>query len=187
MTLSPKLVAVLNGGIAQFDIDGAAGLEGLLEQKRLERGVELLSNVLEQHRLTELDGVLQHSHVVRLRQPDDVQSRRPFEILDPLVRLALRIDHQRPAPRVPHDYPILHGEEIARQTEDAPGADEHRIAEHVCQLVIWRADDAEVRAHGHPMLELLLPIGSRKDAEIRDDARADEHVARQLVVALAER
>lgn len=40
---------VLDGGVAHPDADAAALLEGLLEQQRLQDGVQLLADVLQEH------------------------------------------------------------------------------------------------------------------------------------------
>ena len=59
-----ELGVVLNHRVAQLDADAAALLEGRSRQQRLEGGIELLSNVLEENWEAKLDAVLEFSDVV---------------------------------------------------------------------------------------------------------------------------
>lgn len=40
---------ILDSGVSQADADGTALLEGLLQQQGLQNGIQLLTNVLQEH------------------------------------------------------------------------------------------------------------------------------------------
>ena len=65
-------------------------LECALEQQGLKGGVQLLAHPFQQHRVAELDGVLQAAHVVRLTQLQHLQLAAPLHVPDPLVGLPLQ-------------------------------------------------------------------------------------------------
>ena len=43
-----------------------------------------------------------------------------FHAFDPFAGLSLRIDHQRPTPRVRNDHSIVHGERVLWEAADLP-------------------------------------------------------------------
>ena len=102
----------LDDALAQLDAHHAAGFEQLLQQQRLQRRVQLLLDVLKEHGETELDGVFKRSEVVAVRELDHLDVVLALHVLDPLVRLTLRIDHQRPAPGVGDHDSVVDGEGI---------------------------------------------------------------------------
>lgn len=57
--VEPEVLAVLHRGVAQPDAVAAALLEDLLEQQRLQRRVQLLADVFQQYRLSELRSPIQ--------------------------------------------------------------------------------------------------------------------------------
>ena len=128
-----ELVRVLDGRIAEADAVDAALLEQLLEEQRLECGVELLADVLEEHGLAVLDRGLERAQVVAVRQLEYVQIGRRLHRAHPLVRLPLRVNHEGPAAGVEHDNAVVHRESIGREPLDVPLADLDRIAEGVGQ------------------------------------------------------
>ena len=95
-----EVLGVLDGAVSQLDADAASLLEGLLQEQRLQDGVQFLSNVLQEDRGAELDAVLQRAHKVRVCEFDDVEVFGLLHVLDPLVGLSLRVDHQWPAASV---------------------------------------------------------------------------------------
>ena len=107
-----EVIVELDDALAQLDAHHAAGFEQLLQQQRLQRRVQLLLDVLQEHGETELDGVLQRSEVVAVRELDHLDVVLALHVLDPLVRLTLRIDHQRPAPGVGDHDSVVDGERI---------------------------------------------------------------------------
>lgn len=71
----------------------------------------------------------------------------PLHVLDPLGRLALRVDHEGPAPPASHDDAVLRAEGVARETAQVPIA--HR------RLLHHQLAEVEVRAARHPQLQNL--------------------------------
>lgn len=98
--IESEVRAVLDDAVTEFHAQSSALLERLLQQQRLQQRVHLLANILQQHRSTELDAVFQRPDQVRVGQLDDVQVVGFLHVLDPLVRLILRVDHQRPTTSV---------------------------------------------------------------------------------------
>jgi hypothetical protein len=113
-----EVSVVGDGVLADTDDLGAALLEGLLEQDRLERGVELFAEVLENDGLAEPDRVLERAEEVLVTHLDDLERAILLHVLGPLVRLPLRVDHQRPSPRVGEDQPVLHRDRVGGQPCD---------------------------------------------------------------------
>ncbi len=85
-------------------------LIGLFEENGVESRVELLADILEQHGLAELDGVLHSSQVVRVGQLDYVEFSATFHLFYPLICLTLRIDTQWPPSRFKYDNTVLQRE-----------------------------------------------------------------------------
>ena len=68
-----EVLGVLDGAISQLDADAASLLEGLFEEQWLQDGVNLLPKVLQEHRSTELDAVLESANKVAVCEFDDVE------------------------------------------------------------------------------------------------------------------
>mmetsp|Transcript_6911 Transcript_6911/g.16610 ORF Transcript_6911/g.16610 Transcript_6911/m.16610 type:complete len:820 (-) Transcript_6911:3765-6224(-) len=99
----PEAVRVRHVVVAELDHVLAALLELLLQQDRLERGVELLAHVLHEHPLAEPDAVLERAQEILLGHLAQVEARRAGRLLQVLVAphhldvpvgLALRVDQQ---------------------------------------------------------------------------------------------
>eukprot|EP00955_Chlamydomonas_euryale_P013382 144301-Chlamydomonas_euryale.AAC.3 len=163
--------------VADLDDLRPALLERLLQQQRLQRSIEHLAHVLQQHRTAESHAVLQRPQHVLLRELDHVEALFALHVLDPLVGLHLRVNHERPAPRLGHDDAVLDRDCVGRQPRDRPRADAHRV--------LQRADKAGARAAGHAgALQLLHPLGRQlrpvrrsERPRVRDRARCDNNVA----------
>eukprot|EP00955_Chlamydomonas_euryale_P005025 53594-Chlamydomonas_euryale.AAC.1 len=117
-------------------------LEQLFQQQRLQAGVELLADILQQHRDAKLDGVLERAHVVAVGELDDAQVGRRLHLLHPLVGLRLRVDHERPAPRVGHHDGVVDGEGVVGKPEDAPLPDPDGVAQSTVETELAGARDA---------------------------------------------
>ena len=89
--------------------------EGLLQEYGLQDGIQLLSNVLQETGVAELEAVLQGAHIVGVGELDDLQLVDLLHVLDPLVGLALRVDHQRPAVGMLHDDGVVNGVAACRR------------------------------------------------------------------------
>ena len=95
-----EIGAELDDAVSQLNVQRSALLKRLPQQQRLQHRVEILVDVLQQHRRAELDAVFQRASEARVGRLDDVQVVRLLHVLDPLVRLALRVDQQRPTTSV---------------------------------------------------------------------------------------
>ena len=92
-----EIRTVLDDAVTKLHTQRTCLLERLLQQQRVQQRVDLLAYVLHQHRSTELDAVFQRPDEVRVGHLDDVKVVGFLHVLDPLVRLTLWINHQRPA------------------------------------------------------------------------------------------
>ena len=61
---------------------------------------------------SKLYAVLECSYKVRISEFDDVKIVSFLHVLDPLVSLSLRVDHERPATSVARDNTILDRERV---------------------------------------------------------------------------
>ena len=65
----------------------------------------------------------------------------PFSlhVFDPLERLSLWIDHQRPPATTGHYDTVLRGEPVAGQTLDVPVSHSRRFNHEVTEIKVWAA------------------------------------------------
>ena len=180
--VEPEVLVVLDGGVAQSDNHLTALLKRRLEKQRLERRVQLLAHVLEEHGVSELDRVLELADEIPVGELDDYQVTRLLHLANPLIRLALRVDDQRPAPGFVHHDGVVHGEGVVGQTINGPLLNLHRLTEHCDELERVRARDAARLALLDPLAEHLISVRLGKRAEVRDIPRAQQHVAREVGV-----
>ena len=152
-----EVVAVGHVAVAEAQQQLAALLEGLLQQHGLERRVELLLDVLAQHGLPVADGVLERAQEVRLRQLDDLQLVLLVHVLDPAVRLPLRVDHERPAPAHGREHAVLGRELVGRQAHHVPEPHLHRVAQQAHEREARVDRHVELRARVDPAADELLP------------------------------
>eukprot|EP00976_Prorocentrum_cordatum_P114806 1195902-Prorocentrum_minimum.AAC.2 len=165
-----EVAVVLHGGVSQSDAHGAALLERLLLQQRLQRRVHRLQNVLQQHRLAKLDG-----HVLRL-----------LHFADPLVRRVGRVDAQRPPPRVVQHDRVLRRELVLRQPLDVPVANLDGVAHEGGKVELFAVRHLPLLVDGHPLVHRLVAVGGVERPQVRDGPRRHQHVARDLRELLLE-
>ena len=129
-------------------------LKDELQEDRLEQRVELFVDVLDEERLTELEAVLEHAHEVLVGLLDRLERVLGLLALDPLVGLALRVDHERPARGVEGDNGVLDREDVRRQAAHLPVAHLDRVAQ--------RGRERERLGHRYELLATQLrPVFDR--------------------------
>ena len=64
-----------------------------------------------------------------MRRKHHLQVGASLQILDPLVGLALRVDHERPASSIGHHYGIVNGQGVIWQACQQPFPHFHRLAQ----------------------------------------------------------
>eukprot|EP00964_Phaeocystis_antarctica_P055484 scaffold32640_cov63-Phaeocystis_antarctica.AAC.2 len=175
-----EVLVVLDGAVAQLDRHDASRLEDLLKQHGLEHRVELLAHVLEQRGLAELQRVLEHAREVAVGELERDQAELAVAVLDPLVGLHLRVDHERPAARLRDHDAVVDGEHVVGQPVNVPRADLDRVAERRGEREGGRARDLVVAAQLDPLGDHAVAEDLRERAHVRDHARGDEHVAREV-------
>ena len=82
--------------IANFDRFNTTQLERLLQEDWLQSGVQLLEHVFQEHRLPKTDSIDQRPQELLLGQFNNFQTCSLVRIFEPLVGLALGINHQCP-------------------------------------------------------------------------------------------
>jgi len=108
------------------------------QKQRLQRRIQLLAHILEQHGRPKLDRVLQIAHHVPVRQLNARQLVLLLRVLDPAVGLALRIDHQRPPLRVVNNNGVVNAEGVLGQAENIPLLNFDGLSERLAQRVVVR-------------------------------------------------
>ena len=121
-------------------------------------------------------------HVIRVRQFDNLKFVLPLHVVNPFVRLTLRIDEQAPPLRVVHDNGVLGGERVSRQAEYVPRIDLYLGAEHLDEIVISRARYVQAVHVVDPFSQTLDAIVGREWAQVRYHAAGDQNISRQRVV-----
>mmetsp|Transcript_66224 Transcript_66224/g.110616 ORF Transcript_66224/g.110616 Transcript_66224/m.110616 type:complete len:433 (-) Transcript_66224:1802-3100(-) len=170
---------VVHVGVAQADQEPPTGLEDLLGQNGVQGGIQLLPHVLQQHRNAHPDAVLERPEDIGVVQFDDLQALVAIHVLDPLIGLALRIDHEAPPPSAALNGPILDGDVVQRQPLDTPLPDGHGLRQAV-QREVYIHRHAHVLALLHPVGEHVLAVLGREGPEVRDGARSEQHVAHEV-------
>eukprot|EP00968_Pinguiococcus_pyrenoidosus_P021236 scaffold2724_cov260-Pinguiococcus_pyrenoidosus.AAC.23 len=127
---------VIHVGIAESDQDSIALLEGGSLQNGLERRLEILAHVLDQQRPADADAVLQRPQQVGIAHHGHGQLPIFVRLLDPLVRLPLWIDHERPALASSHQNSVVAADRVGGQVVVLPLADLHGIPESLGQRVL---------------------------------------------------
>ena len=106
---------------------------------------------------------------------------RAFHVLDPLERLALRVDHQRPSASARDDDAVLRGEAVARQALDVPVAHARRVHHELAELELVADRDLELLELPDPrVVDERLAVAGQERAHVRQERRRDEHVADQV-------
>lgn len=95
-----KVIVVLDNGVAQLDAHRTALFKHLFQQYRLQQWVQLFVDIFQQHGQPKLNRILQHPRIIGLGETYDAEPIGLFHVLDPLIGLTLRINHQRPASSV---------------------------------------------------------------------------------------
>mmetsp|Transcript_10027 Transcript_10027/g.17738 ORF Transcript_10027/g.17738 Transcript_10027/m.17738 type:complete len:446 (-) Transcript_10027:364-1701(-) len=149
-------------------------------QHGLQRRLQLLPHVLQQQRLPVADAGLQLAQHVRVRHRGHLQGRALLQLLDPLVGLPLRVDHQRPARGARHQDGRVRGDRVGRQPAVLPLADLHGVAQRGGQLKARRPRDAELLGLGQPVGHQPAAVDAREGAVVADAGRGQEGVAQQL-------
>ena len=118
---------IRNDIVTNLDDVVASVLEDLLQEQWLKCRLKLLSYVLQQHRTSKPHSILKSPKIVFLTELDHVQTPILLHVLDPIVCLTLRVDHQRPATGLAEDDCILRGLGVRRKACDVPGPHLDRV------------------------------------------------------------
>ena len=175
-----EVVRVVELLVAELKHLAVADLHDRLGEHGLERRVELLEHVLQQDRRAVRDGVLDGEQEVLHLEVDHLEPVRLLHAPHPLVRLALRVDHERPAVAARDDHAVLGREQVGGQALQLPAA-------HVDRARAERRKRGALREGQPALLDLDHPPGRQPVAvhrvegpEVRERGRRDEHVADAL-------
>mmetsp|Transcript_3415 Transcript_3415/g.6362 ORF Transcript_3415/g.6362 Transcript_3415/m.6362 type:complete len:384 (-) Transcript_3415:2576-3727(-) len=144
--------------VSKVDHHLSAPLEYLLHEHGLQTGVELLLDVLEQNRVAVSDGVLKSPQEIFLSQLDDEQIVVRAHLPDPPIRLALGINHERPASAHRGEHTVLGGELVGWEAENLPVSDRHGRAHNRLKGEALIDGNVLGFASRNPLLPHLLPV-----------------------------
>lgn len=102
-----ELVRIFDSLISQLDKSARSFLISLFQKNGVKSRIELLANILQKDRLSELNSILEGSQIVGIRKLDNIDFLFGIHFLDPLVRLTLRIDAEGPPPGLKDDDTIF--------------------------------------------------------------------------------
>jgi hypothetical protein len=105
---------------------------------------------LQEHRVAKLDGILDLPREVGHLQVQDLEAILHLHVLDPLVGLALRVDHERPAAAARGHDAVLSGERVRRQAHDVPIANVRGVRKEVAERKALRRRNLEPHDHRQP-------------------------------------
>eukprot|EP00962_Isochrysis_galbana_P028266 scaffold8907_cov105-Isochrysis_galbana.AAC.3 len=147
----------------------------------LQRRVELLLDLLHQHRLAKGDGVLEGAQIVGLLERHHLEPVGLLHVADPLVGLLLRVNHQRPAGAARDGDAILGREGVGRQALDVPVAHVLRVGQKIAKVKVFRAGDREPADGLGPVVrEQHLPVVGIERPAVREEGGGQQAVAHQV-------
>mmetsp|Transcript_82585 Transcript_82585/g.234252 ORF Transcript_82585/g.234252 Transcript_82585/m.234252 type:complete len:291 (+) Transcript_82585:2639-3511(+) len=171
---------------ADFDDHrGPAPLDHRAREHRLEDGVYLLANGLDEELRSHLDA---EQHLLEPVVHGELQDRDVLAeaLLDPLHALQLRVDHQGPAARAGEDEGVLDRHLVVGQLVDHPLPDVHLVPDHRAEAELRRGGH-RVRLHQlHPSLNGVLAVLAHEGPQVCDYAAGNEDVTGEVGVLLAE-
>ena len=172
---------VVHVTVTQVNKQPAARGEGALVQHWLQRRIQRLLDVLQQQRTTHADGVFERAQQVHVAQLGDLQVVSALHVADPLLGLALRIDHQRPPLTTLHQQRVVGADLIGGQALQLPLPHIYRIADGLHEVEALRARHIGGHHLGHPVLQQLCTVGASEGAVVGDAGSGDKHVAHELL------
>eukprot|EP00965_Chrysotila_dentata_P154957 5120032-Pleurochrysis_carterae.AAC.2 len=179
-------VIVVDVRVADADERAAALLVDLLLQHGLQRRVELLSNVFEDHGRPEPNRVLERAQNGRVVALDRARRVLALHHAHPLVGLPLRVDGKRPALAASREDAVLSRVLVDGQPPDVPVADLHRVAHHLDEREGAGHGDGAALALLHPVGDEGAAVGRGEGAAVCDEGGRDEDVADQVGALLAQ-
>ena len=166
-----ELVVVGDVRVSELEEQLRSLLERLSQQDGLQRGVQLLLDVLEQARLAEPDAVFEGLQEVPLSQLDDLQVVLLLQDLEPSVGLGLGVDDQGPSSAVLDDDSIDRGEQVGRQAVVLPLPDLHLFSQDPLEGEVLRGRDLEFEAPRDPSLQHVVPVVDGEGPDVGDEGR----------------
>mmetsp|Transcript_161065 Transcript_161065/g.516989 ORF Transcript_161065/g.516989 Transcript_161065/m.516989 type:complete len:533 (-) Transcript_161065:1584-3182(-) len=182
--VKPEVLRPLDSRVTKAHHHQCTLLEGRLLQDGIQDGIQGLLDVLQDNRVSKLDRVLELAHIVHV-QAQHLQ-RLAVHLFHPLVRLPLRIDHQRPASGIVQDDGIVDAERVVGQAIDDPLAHFHCIADAGLQAELLARRHLQDNQPLKPLGDRLGAVRRGEYAQVRDDTRGDHDVTCQVEVVLAQ-
>ena len=182
--VEPELAVVVELLVAELEHLARALLDDAAREHGLERGVELLLDVLQQVGQAVGDGRLELAQEVLALEVLDLERALLLHLLDPLVRLALRVDHERPAAAARDDDAVLGAEVVRGQPLDVPVAHVRGVREEVREVEVVRHGHAVVLDGAHPARDEAVAVGRVEGPGVAREGGRDERVARHVAEAL---
>mmetsp|Transcript_19418 Transcript_19418/g.41699 ORF Transcript_19418/g.41699 Transcript_19418/m.41699 type:complete len:233 (-) Transcript_19418:877-1575(-) len=128
-----ELSLIFHSRLTELDHDLVTLFEGLAQEHRLNGWIGFLQDVFDQHRVSKLNASFQTLQVIAIGELCYYDVLRLPHLLDPSVRLPLRIDAERPSSCLIHDDAILDAEGVVWQPPDDPISDFDWLAQTLLQ------------------------------------------------------
>jgi len=104
-----------------------------------------------------------------------------LHVFDPLERLALRVNHQRPSAASRDDDSVLRREPVARKSLDVPVPHARRVHHEVAELELLADRNLELLQLPDPdVVDELLTVVGQERSHVRQERRRDEYVTDQV-------
>ena len=182
--VQPEGVVVVDGRVAHLEQRAPLVVVHRLREHRLERRVERLPHVLEQHGAARAHRRLERAQQVLLARTHDRQLPvGALERAQPLVRLPLGVDGERPPLALGGEDAILRRVVVDGQAHLLPLADDdgltHALDEVEVVARLGSGEDAFLRASLRPGVEESPAVLRGEGARVRDEGGRDEDRAGQ--------
>mmetsp|Transcript_51844 Transcript_51844/g.121546 ORF Transcript_51844/g.121546 Transcript_51844/m.121546 type:complete len:254 (+) Transcript_51844:2409-3170(+) len=174
-------LCVCDGLVTELDNVAGTILDLLLAEHWFQSGVEVDADVLQQDPLAELDAKLQRSQEILLAELAHIDPCFGVlaHVLDVLVGLSLRVDHQGPAPGTVDDDTVFDGELVVRQGADHPLLDLYWIPEHGRHAASFGVSHFQLRQLLSPEFLAVASDLRGKGSSVGDHASSHDAITRQ--------
>ena len=170
--VEPKFLRVGDQSVTESEPPDRAFLDDLLLQNGLEQLVNCCAHILQQDGVPKRDGVLKlvRQLICALGRLKDEQVSLSLHGLDPVVRLHLRVDHERPPGRILKDYSIVNRERvIGKLLLACPATNRNWVGEQILNREVSREVYLCLPEAVLPISDSRLPVREREHTQVGND------------------
>mmetsp|Transcript_7031 Transcript_7031/g.14625 ORF Transcript_7031/g.14625 Transcript_7031/m.14625 type:complete len:318 (+) Transcript_7031:687-1640(+) len=183
----PEAVVPRDGAVADLNHFRSALLELLLQQERLQTGIQSFPDVLQQNPTPEPNTVLESPQEVLVCELDDVNTVLTHReivahVLDELVGLALRVDEEGIPPSLALDDTVLDTVVVGRKAGKHPRPNLDWLGQSLLDVTIGAVGQVQSQEVFSPLVVEVLPEIRGERARICDRSGTDKTVSYQVIV-----